>query len=69
MQTRLIIEDPSPEDGFEGMFLGTPDMKDDYVPEPFDLHAAAKYVRENNLEGIDDEIIRMFSYEKVGQEK
>ena len=61
MQTKLLIEDPTAKDGFEGMILGTQEMKDDYVPEPFDLHAAAKYVRDNNLPGINDEIIRMFA--------
>ena len=62
MQTKYIIEDPTTNEGFEGMILGTQKMEDDYVPEPFDLHAAAQYVREHGLPGIDDEIIHMFAY-------
>ena len=64
MNKKVLIEDPTTEDGFKGMILGTPDMKDDYIPESFDLHAAAKYVRDNGLPGIDESIISMFSYDK-----
>lgn len=56
-----LIEDPTREQGFEGMILGTPDMSFKYDIEPFDLHAAARYVREHNLSGIDDKIKKMFA--------
>lgn len=62
MQTKNIIEDPTTKDGFEGMILGTQKMEEEFVPKPFDLHAAARYVREHDLPGIDDEIIHMFAY-------
>ena len=59
-----VIEDPTVEDGFEGMILGTPnmDIAEDTWPFPFDIHAAAKYVRDHNLSGITDEIMEMFAY-------
>lgn len=64
MQKTMIIEDPTVEEGFEGMILGTPELEDDYTPVPFDLHAAAKYVREKGLPGIDETIIQMFANNK-----
>ena len=61
MKTDKIIEDPTTKDGFEGMILGTQKMEEKYAPKPFDLHAAARYVREHDLPGIDDEIIQKFA--------
>lgn len=57
------IPDPTYEDGFEGMFLGSPDdSPESYQSEPlgFDLRAAAKYVRDHNLQSVTDEIKEMF---------
>lgn len=54
-----FIPDPTPEDGFEGLYCGIPGIYDD-EPFTFDLRAAAKYVRENKLDRITDEIKEMF---------
>lgn len=64
VKQKVVIEDPTKEDGFEGMILGTPriDVAEDTWPFLFDIHAAAKYVREHNLTGITDEIMKMFAY-------
>lgn len=59
----IIIEDPTPEQGFEGMYIGTPDMNDTpgSFPFSFDFHAAARYVRENNLPEMTEDVMRMFA--------
>ena len=60
----LIIEDPSAEEGFDGMYLGTPDLNIEFTPDPFpfDFHAAARYVREHDLPRMTEEIMAMFKY-------
>lgn len=54
-----LIEDPSPEDGFEGMYLGIPGYYDD-PPLDFDLHKADEYIKKNNLHEITEDIKKMF---------
>ena len=60
-----IIEDPTPEQGFEGMYAGIPDINMEPISFPvrFDLHAAARYVRDNNLPRLTEDIMRMFAIE------
>lgn len=60
----IVIEDPGPEQGFEGMLLGKPDddMHVDNTPLPFDLHAAAHYAREHNMTILTEEVKKMFAY-------
>ena len=59
-----LIEDPTVEEGYEGMYLGTKEINvdDETRPFPFDLHAAAKYVRDNNLPGISEDVMKKFAY-------
>ena len=57
-EKNAYIPDPTIADGFDGLHIGNNNRPADYEPEPlnFDLHAAAKYVRQNNLDGITEEI-------------
>lgn len=52
-----IVEDIKSENG---MILGEPG--EEFIPQvlDFDLHKADKYIRENNLTEITDEIKQMF---------
>lgn len=43
-----------------GMILGSPDEEFNPTIYDFDLHKADKYIRENNLTEITDEIKKMF---------
>lgn len=61
----ILIEDPTIEEGFNGMILGTPDMDDvgPYnAPFKFNFHAAAKYVREHNLPTMTEDVMALFKY-------
>lgn len=60
--SRVLIEDPTPEEGFEGMILGDPslEIKERPLTFSFDFHAAARYVRDNNLPRMTEEIMQMF---------
>lgn len=58
------IKDPNIENGFEGMYLGIPDLNMAFSQDPFpyDFHAAAKYVREHNLPAMTKEVMALFKY-------
>ena len=64
MSDKIIIEDPTPEQGFEGMYMGVPDLNMKMEPDPFpyDFRAAARYVRKHGLKEMSDDIKRMFAY-------
>ena len=60
-----LIEDPTPEQGFEGMYAGIPDINMKITfPVKFNLRAAAKYVDDNNLPRLTEDIMRMFAIEE-----
>ena len=56
-----LIEDPTVEDGFEGLFCGRVGYFDS-EPLDFDIHAADKYIRENGLKEITEDIRKRFAY-------
>lgn len=60
-----LFEDPSPEEGFEGMYCGVPGEYeiDDYQLD-VDLHAAAKYLRAHNLTELTEDVRKMFPLKK-----
>ena len=65
MDSHKLIEDPTEEEGFNGMILGSPDMKSERTTIAFDLHAADKHIREHGLSVIDENIIKMFAYKST----
>ena len=58
-----IIDDPTEANGFQGMYIGRPGYYND-KPLDFDLHKAARYIRENGLNEVTEDIKKMFPLTK-----
>ena len=56
------IPDPTPEQGFEGLYAGTIENGSEYEPGEYfyDLRGLSKYLRENHLSRPTEEILAMF---------
>lgn len=56
------IPDPTPEQGFEGLYAGTIESGSEYEPGEYfyDLRGLTKYLREHNLDQPTEEILKMF---------
>lgn len=56
------ILDPTPEQGFEGLYAGIIENGSEYEPGEYfyDLRGLTKYLREHNLDQPTEEILKMF---------